>query len=173
MSENDPGIQIRAASADDAVSIAGVLHAAFVEYEPQYTPAGFSATTLAAEGVLKRLSEGPIWVALQEGQVVGTVCAYLKASTCYMRGMAIVPAARGQRIGERLLEHVEQFAREQHAERLYLNTTPFLERAIRLYERYGFQRIEEGPLTLFGTPLFAMVKPLRARPQSAEDDVAL
>ena len=60
----------------------------------------------------------------------------------------------------RLLEQVEQFAREQDADRLYLRTTPFLERAIRLYERSGFRRSEEGPLTLFGTPLFTMVKTL-------------
>src|SRR5260370_227302 len=43
---------------------------------------------------------------------------------------------------------------------MYLSTTPFLDRAIRLYERFGFQRSDEGPLDLFGTPLFTMTKRL-------------
>ena len=78
----------------------------------------------------------------------------------YVRGMAVFPTARGQHIGVRLLEQMEQFASDQGAARLYLRTTPFLERAIRLYEHCGFQRSEEGPLALFGTPTFTMVKGL-------------
>src|SRR6185437_7822819 len=140
MSKHDSAMQIRTATASDTASIAAVLHAAFVEYEPRYTAGGFAATTPSAEQINQRLSEGPIWVVLQEGRVVGTISAVPKEQGCYVRGMAIVPAARGQRIGERLLEQVEQFALEQGAERLYLSTTPFLERAIRLYEHYGFQR---------------------------------
>ena len=42
-----------------------------------------------------------------------------------VRGMAIAPTARGQHIGEHLLEQVEQYALAQGAERLYLSTTPF------------------------------------------------
>jgi ribosomal protein S18 acetylase RimI-like enzyme len=42
--------------------------------------------------------------------------------------------------------------------RLFLSTTPFLDRAISLYERFGFQRNEEGLRELFGTPLFTMEK---------------
>ena len=161
MSEQDSSLQIRLASASDADSIAAVLHAAFVEYEPRYTPGGFAATTPSAEQINQRLSEGPIWVALHGDRVVGTISAVSKEQGCYVRGMAIIPSARGQRIGERLLEQVERFALEQGAHRLYLSTTPFLERAIRLYEHYGFQRSAEGPAALFGTPLFTMVKPLR------------
>jgi N-acetylglutamate synthase-like GNAT family acetyltransferase len=95
--------------------------------------------------------------------MVGTVSAVLKGQACYLRSMAILPTARGQRLGARLLEQVERFAKEQGRDRLYLSTTPFLERAIRLYERCGFQRSDEGQLTLFGTPLFTMVKMLALR----------
>ena len=164
MSANDAGIQIRAANANDVPAIAAVLRAAFLEYEPLYTPGGFAATTPSADQIHQRLSEGPIWVALQAGDIVGTVSAVPKGQACYVRGMAIVPAARGRHIGEHLLEQVEQFALAQDAERLYLSTTPFLDRAIRLYERWGFHRSEDGPRSLFGTPLFTMVKPLHPRP---------
>ena len=43
---------------------------------------------------------------------------------------------------------------------MFLSTTPFLESAIRLYEKFGFQRTSDGPLDLFGTPLFTMQKSL-------------
>ena len=67
--------------------------------------------------------------------------------------------ARGERIGALLLTHVEEFARTEGCSRLFLSTTPFLDRAIRLYERFGFRRTLEGPHELFGTPLFTMEKP--------------
>jgi hypothetical protein len=43
-------------------------------------------------------------------------------------------------------------------ERLLLSTTPFLDRAIRLYEKFGFRRNGEPPHDLFGTPLITMDK---------------
>ncbi len=59
------------------------------------------------------------------------------------------------------MSHVENVASEHGFRRLFLSTTPFLTSAIRLYERWGFQRSDEGPHDLHGTPLFTMVKILR------------
>ena len=151
-------IQIRLADLDDASSIASVLREAFVEYEPAYTPEGLAATTPTAERIRARWHEGLVWVALLDGAIVGTVAAVPKGETLYVRSMAILPAARGQGIGELLLREVEAFASAHGHGRLLLSTTPFLARAIRLYERFGFERSNEGPHDLFGTPLFAMVK---------------
>ena len=72
--------------------------------------------------------------------------------------MAILPAARGNRIGEKLLEEIENFAIVNNFRRLSLSTTPFLCRAIRLYEKFGFER--KGVDDLFGTPLIKMEKEL-------------
>jgi len=89
---------------------------------------------------------------------VGTVSAVPKSEAVYIRGMAILPAARGQRVGEFLLNEIEGFASKGGFTRLYLSTTPFLSRAIRLYEHYGFRRSTKGPHDLFGTPLVTMEK---------------
>ena len=43
---------------------------------------------------------------------------------------------------------------------MYLTTTPFLNDAIRLYQRWGFTRVPDGDEDLFGTPLFTMAKNL-------------
>jgi GNAT superfamily N-acetyltransferase len=163
MKGNEPGIHIhiRRATADDAVSIASVMHTSFVEYESAYTPEAFAATTPTSEQVQHRMSEGPMWVALQDDTIVGTVSVVPKSASLYIRGMAILPSARGQSIGTLLLEWVEDFASKHSYARLFLSTTPFLTRAIRLYERCGFRRSDKGPYELFGTPLFTMEKMLK------------
>ena len=154
-------VQIRLAVSEDASSIAAVLQESFIEYKPLYTREGFIATTPVAAEVKKSIDEGPVWVVSDNDAIVGTVSVVPKGESLYVRGMAIVPAARGLRIGELLLRQVEVFAAEQGFKRLLLSTTPFLGRAIQLYEHYGFKRSSGGPDNLFGTPLFTMEKILR------------
>lgn len=153
-------LRINPATIDQAPSIAAVLRQAFLEYEPLYTPQGFAATTPTAEQIEDRWEEGPVWVAMQDEAVVGTVAVVPKGESLYVRSMAIVQAARGQGVGKLLLEEAERFARENGFQRMFLSTTPFLDRAIRLYEHFGFRRTEAGPHELHGTPLFTMEKVL-------------
>jgi GNAT superfamily N-acetyltransferase len=130
----------------------------FVEYESLYTPDGFAATAITGEQIVARIGEGPVWVAVRVEEIVGTVSGVANAESLYIRGMAVLPAARGERIGALLLTQIEEFARIRGFSRLFLSTTPFLDQAIRLYERFGFRRTSEGPDELFGTPLFTMEK---------------
>ena len=151
---------VRLAVFDEASSIASILYQSFVEYESLYTPEAFAATTPTSEQIQNRFDEGPVWIALQRDTIVGTVAAAPKDGGMYVRSMAILPTARGQGIGRVLLEQVERFASESGQRRLFLSTTPFLLRAIRLYEQFGFRRSGEGLQDLFGTQLFTMVKPI-------------
>ncbi len=151
-------IQIRQAELSDVAAVAKILYDSFMEFEPLYTRGGFEATTPPAEQVLVRMQEGPVWLALRESAVLGTVAAVAQGESVYMRGMAVLSAVRGLGVGVRLLEVVENWALRQGAARVYLSTTPFLHAAIRLYEKNGFQRMQTGPQDLFGTPLFTMEK---------------
>lgn len=150
--------RIRRATVEDCAAIARVLYQSFVEFRPLYTDGGFAATTPAAAQVEKRTGEGPLWVALSGGVLVGTVSVVRKGTSAYIRGMAVLPAARGSGAGSRLLRQVEQWAADEDIKRLFLSTTPFLDAAIRLYDKSGFRRTDEGPHDLFGTPLFTMEK---------------
>ena len=158
---NDSPVQLRRARAGDEKSISSVLLEAFREYLPQYTPAGFAATTPSPSEVLRRIEEGPVWLAMIESEIVGTVSAVLRGERAlYIRGMAVLPQARGLRIGNLLFELIYEYAREHGSTKLVLSTTPFLDRAIRLYERLGFVKTTDGPHDLHGTPLFTMEKVL-------------
>ena len=158
MTEDTTDITIRYAEQADASSIASVLHESFIEYRELYTVAAFAATAPASEQIQSRMNEGPIWVALHNGLIIGTVSVVSHGSALYIRGMAVLPSLRGSGIGRLLLNQVKNFASSHNHTQLFLSTTPFLDRAIRLYEQMGFRRSEKGPHDLFGTPLFTMVK---------------
>jgi GNAT superfamily N-acetyltransferase len=153
-------LEIRRADPGDAPAIADVLHRSFAEFKALYTDGGFSATTPGAEQVRERMREGPVWAALRGGAVLGTVAAIVKDESVYIRGMAVLPNARGWGVGAKLLQQTELWAGSKGYRRLFLSTTPFLDSAIRLYERFGFRRTDDAVRDLFGTPLFTMEKTL-------------
>jgi putative acetyltransferase len=159
-SRNETDVQIRMAVPADASWVVSVLRESFAEYETLYTPEGFAATTPANALVLDRMKEGPVWVALLDHSVVGTASAVGRGEDLYIRGMAVLPTGRGLGIGRLLLKQIEDYGSAHSYRRLILSTTPFLHRAILLYDRFGFSRSEEGPNHLSGTPLFTMVKSL-------------
>ena len=154
-------MQIRRAEVEDCAAIADVLRESFAEFRSLYTHGGFAATTPGAEQLQVRMSEGPVWVALHNGVIVGTVAAVKKGDSVYVRGMAVLPSARGLGAGARLLEQVEDWAAGENIARIFLSTTPFLDSAICLYERSGYRRTSQEPNDLFGTPLFTMEKVIR------------
>ena len=137
------------------------MYESFAGYEPFYTREAFAATAPPASHVHARMDERPVWVALRGEAIVGTVSAVCEGEVAYVRGMAVLPSARRQGIGESLLFRVEAYASAGGYERLLLSTTTFLIGAIELYERSGYRRSKEGPQDLLGTPLFTMVKILK------------
>jgi GNAT superfamily N-acetyltransferase len=109
------------------------------------------------------MSEGPIWTAIEDETVVGTVSGVPVGNALLVRSLAVLPSERGQGTGELLLDQVENYAYENGYTRLVLSTTPFLTPAIRLYEQLGFRRSSEGPSDRLGTPIFTMVKELKSK----------
>lgn len=60
--------------------------------------------------------------------------------------VAVIPAYRGQRVAEKMLDLVEQLALERGACKLTLEVLQGNEGAIRLYHRFGFTHYELDPL---------------------------
>jgi putative acetyltransferase len=153
-------VQIHPATVADMEAVAAVLHDAFLEFKSLYTDAAYAETTPDPGTLVRRLDEGPIWVARLRGKIVGTISAVEKPNGIYVRSTAVLPSVRGNRIGKMLLEEVESFAVSCQSARLFLSTTPFLHAAIHLYEDFRFRRTSEPPHDLFNTPLFTMEKKL-------------
>lgn len=149
-------ITIRKATPKDAETIADILYQAFISIRSLYTLEAFNATVIPASKVIERIKEGVVWLALYEGEAVGTVSTIEKKEGLYIRGMAVLPKARGLTIGWHLLENIEKEAAGKGYERLLLSTTPFLYSAIELYKNFGFTKGSKEEF--FGTDLFSWKK---------------
>jgi GNAT superfamily N-acetyltransferase len=151
-------VEVRIATADDAPAIEVVLSQSFEEYKSRYTNAAFQAATPSKAIVLERMEEGPTWVAEQKGEIVGTISAVPRGRTLVLRGMAVPPAERGRALGKLLLVSVARYAFHNGYRRMTVSASPFLTRALREYEQFGFRRSREGPNEFHGTPVYNMTK---------------
>jgi GNAT superfamily N-acetyltransferase len=158
-------IEMRIATMKDAKVVADLLRESFAEFKELYTPRGFAATTPQPSIIRGRMRVGVTWIASIGTVASGTVTAVpLQDDSVYVRSMAVIPSARGLGIGRALLNQAEEFARGRGVRRMILNTTPFLESAIHLYESSGFRLTKGCRSDLHGTPLLSMEKILERRP---------
>lgn len=151
-------MEVRLAEAADAPAIERILSQSFEEYKPRYTSAAFKAATPSVPAILQRMKEGPTWVAVQGGEVVGTISAVPRGKTLVLRGMAVPPAERGKALGKLLLVRVARYAFGNGYRRMAVSASPFLTRALREYEQFGFRRSPDGPAEFHGTPVYHMTK---------------
>ena len=138
-------LEIRPAEARESQAIADLIYEAFAPFEFDYTPGAFGYTTPKVDEIEKRFDEGPIWLALLEDEIVGTVSGLPEGVRFYIRSMAIKPSVQRGGIGQALLNTLEAYARENGFERLYLYTTFVLPGAKQLYEKNGFYVLRETP----------------------------
>ena len=157
-------IKSRLALADDAAAIEHVLRVAFQQFAADYTPKALRYVTPTSDEIVGRFAEGPIWVAENDVEIVGTVSIVPEPDRLYIRSMAVLPSVQGHGVGGKLLQDVEQYASDNDFKALFLYTTHFSSDAIRLYEKRGFIRGRETTAEEWcGTPGFEMWKYLEGK----------
>jgi GNAT superfamily N-acetyltransferase len=150
---------IRTADVKDAEGILACLSAAFAEYRSQYTAEAFADTVLTRETIWHRMAEMCLFVAVEDALVVGTIGYSTEGSEGHLRGMALLPAWRGTGVAAELLERAEIALRKSGCQRVTLDTTEPLTRAIRFYVRHGFSPTGRA-FDFFGMRLFEYTKSL-------------
>src|SRR5258708_34810657 len=134
-------LEVRVAGPGDEGTVVRLLLEAFEPYRDGYSPSGFAETTASEEVVRERFSTGRVWLALIDGEAIGTVTALedeTEGGGVYIRSMAVTPKAQGQGVGQKLLDTIETDARVRGEKRLHLYTTFVLPSAQPLYEKDGF-----------------------------------
>ena len=131
---------VRRATHADAYGILQCLATAFEPYRHDYTPAGFADTVLSPETIATRLSVMTLFVAQSDtGEIIGTIgCNDNGQGEGHLRGMAVLPSLQGRGVAAALLSAAEQALKENGCQRITLDTTRPLHRAIRFYESNGY-----------------------------------
>jgi DNA-binding MarR family transcriptional regulator/GNAT superfamily N-acetyltransferase len=94
------------------------------------------------------------WIAELDGDSVGCVfCVKKEESVAQLRLLLVEPRARGKGVGTRLCDQCVRFARSAGYKRLMLWTNDVLEDARRVYQRAGFELVEEERHRSFGHDL--------------------
>jgi len=120
------------------------------------------------EAVGERAREHEVWVAVDAGTgaVLGTVTTPRQgrrlsavarhADELDFRFLGVSAAARGRGVGEVIVRHILALAASRGIRRVVLNTGEQMRPARRLYERMGFERLEDREFTFErpdGTPV--------------------
>ena len=139
-----------------------IVHRQSVLYAQEY---GWNAEyeALVAEIVAKFIREFDpkwerCWVAEQYGKPVGSVFVVRQDElTAKLRLLYVEPSARGLGIGRRLVDECLRFARLAGYKKMVLWTNSVLVDARKIYEKAGFQLMEEAPHHSFGKDLMGQV----------------
>ena len=136
-------LEVRIAVPGDEELIASLILDAFLPFKDEYTAGAFEYTAVSADLIRERFAEGPMWIAYDGGDAVGTVSGLPEPGKFYIRSMAVKPTAQKRGVGQKLLDALEEHAREAGFVTLYLYTTFVLPGAKRLYEKNGFYVVRE------------------------------
>lgn len=86
---------------------------------------------------------GFIFFAKYGEEIVGTASLLKKTNEIFELGkMAVSKNSRGLGVGNQLMEHCMEFAKQQEIRELILYSNTKLGPAIHLYKKYGFEEIE-------------------------------
>ena len=144
--------QVRRAEVTDAEAIAGCLGAAFARHRDEYTSEAYADTVLNSDGVVRRLHEMSLFVAVSEGKIVGIIGCVVNGAEGHLRDMAVWPDWQGRGVASVLLRTAEAELQRNGCCSVTLDTTAPLVRAVRFYSKNGYSasgRVAD----FFGMPL--------------------
>jgi [ribosomal protein S18]-alanine N-acetyltransferase len=137
-------LQVSYAGPDDVDALLDLLEEVTDERIWLGTEPGFDRTRKREKFLeaIGRPDETPFWIARIAGTAVGWLNVFHHREAGPTIGMLVKAGYRRRGIGEELIGHVFEWAREHRIARLSLHVFPHNEAARRLYEKTGFSEIE-------------------------------
>ncbi|WP_043321972.1 GNAT family N-acetyltransferase [Mycetocola saprophilus] len=150
----DPTLTVRPFEAADAAPLTNLLHAAYAELGAMGL--NYTAVNQDVETTRDRALSGQCWVVEQAGQIVGSLTISLPPSRglreltavarernrAWLNQVAVSPSVRGRGIAGHLWRLGLTWAAGRHAESIGVDTAIPADHLVRLYESWGFERVD-------------------------------
>jgi len=133
---------VRHCSGDDASLLRAIRLEALLDSPQAYGSTYQECRTWADRHWRALCREWNYYIAEFEGRVSGVVSGGMNEQhpgTRWLYGMYVSPSARGSGIADQLVEVVEQWARNEGVDSLYLHVAEPMVRARAFYEKVGFR----------------------------------
>lgn len=123
------------------------------EYAMDQTMEAYSAVGIG-QFALDRLERGPevgeLWVAEQDGRIVGAVSMQAEEGMGRLRWLVLDASVRGRGVGRALVEVSLGYARERGFPGVFLTTIGGLDAAHGIYRKAGFELTGSVPVAKWG-----------------------
>lgn len=140
-------IAIRSICLEDNPTIAKIIRACLAEFGANKPGTVYFDKTTDHLFELFQEKGSAYFIAEQEGEIVGGGGIFpsqgLPKGTCELVKMYLLPAARGKGIGATLMNKCMDTAKEMGFDSIYIETLPELEKAISVYEKFGFSYLDK------------------------------
>ncbi|MFN2456719.1 MAG: GNAT family N-acetyltransferase [Chitinophagaceae bacterium] len=140
-------INIRTIQPQDNSALANVVRSTLKEFDANHPGTVYYDPTTDNLFELFQEPRSVYYVVEKENTIVGGGGIFpsqgLPPDTCELVKMYLLPYARGIGLGKILIEKCIAFASEAGYQFIYLETMPELKKALSIYEKFGFQFIDQ------------------------------
>ncbi len=144
---------IRTITTEDAALLKDLIQQAFEQYRDRLDPPS-GVFTETVEHLVQKIEHGGGFIALADQQAVGAVLYEPLEGGIYLGRLAVLPAYRGKGIGRLLVAAVENAAREQGFEHVWLGVRVVLPENRAMFERMGYHVVEALAHPGYSEPTF-------------------
>lgn len=142
-----PDIHIRKVKASDNAALAAMIREVFDEFKAPTCGTVYTDPTTDDLYTLFQAPRSVLWVAEVDGEALGCCGVYptkgLDKDCAELAKFYLSNKIRGKGIGKQLMLQCFQSAKEMNYTKLYLESLPQFAKAVSIYEKYGFEKIDK------------------------------
>ena len=133
-------IAVRRAALADVSALQRIAELAYQKYVPRIgrPPAPMTADYPA------QVAAGVVWVAVEDGDVVGLLVLHREADHAELENVAVAPAAQGRGVGAALMAHAEALATGWGLAEIRLYTNVAMAENLSYYPALGYRETGRG-----------------------------
>jgi putative acetyltransferase len=138
---------IRKVQQSDNLPLAAMIREVFDEHKAPHKCTVYSDPTTDDLYALFQQDRSVLWVAQINGEALGCCGIYhtegLAEDCAELAKFYLSEKIRGRGIGKQLMQQCVQSAKQMHYKKLYIESLPQFSKAVSMYEKYGFTKLDK------------------------------